>query len=101
VAPSVMNMTCIPNPSEDDARFIFQEWDRRARTRDTPGLLELYTDDAVLESPLVPRIRAAPEGDQVDIAEVMDLRGPRIAVHRIYWGWFGTEMLIANAVGNT
>jgi hypothetical protein len=92
-----MNMTCIPNPSEDDARFIFQEWDRRARTRDTPGLLELYTDDAVLESPLVPRIRAAPEGDQVDIAEVMDLRGPQIAVHRIYWGWFGTEMLIAGA----
>jgi hypothetical protein len=41
---------------------------------------------------------AAPDGEQVDIAEVMQLDGPRIAVHRIYWGWFGTEMLIANAV---
>lgn len=133
---------------EHDARFIFAEWDRRARGRDVPGLLELYTDDATLESPLVPRIlgpasgvltgqdaigdflsegtrrrpntlvrwhrsgqylwdgrtlsweylRATPDGDQVDIAEFMELRGPRIAAQRIYWGWFGTEMLIASAL---
>jgi len=24
----------------------------------------------------------------------MDLRGPQIAHHRIYWGWFGTPLLI-------
>jgi len=31
--------------------------------------------------------RAHPDGgDQVDLAEVMDLRGPQIAHHRIYWG---------------
>jgi len=133
------------------ARFIFDEWDLRARTLDVPGLLDLYTDDAVLESPLVPRIlgrpggvlrgkaelehffteggrrrpnelvrwrrtgtylwdgrilsweyqRAAPDGDQVDIAEVMELAGGRIAAHRIYWGWFGTEMLIGNALKHT
>jgi len=40
-------------------------------------------------------LRAHPDGgDQVDLAEVMDLRGPQIAHHRIYWGWFGTPLLI-------
>lgn len=42
--------------------------------------------------------RAVPDGDQVDIAEVMELAGRHIVAHRIYRGWFGTEMLIANAV---
>jgi hypothetical protein len=28
----------------------------------------------------------------------MELTDGRIAAHRIYWGWFGTEMLINNAV---
>ncbi len=43
--------------------------------------------------------RAHPDGgDQVDLAEVMDLRGPQIAHHRIYWGWFGTPLLIGVAV---
>ncbi len=40
-------------------------------------------------------LRAHPDGgDQVDLAEVMDLRGPQIAHHRIYWGWFGTPLPI-------
>lgn len=38
--------------------------------------------------------RHTPTGDQVDLAEVMDLRGPQIAHHRIYWGWFGTPLLM-------
>ncbi len=39
--------------------------------------------------------RSHPDGgDQVDLAEVMDLRGPQIARHRIYWGWFGTPLLV-------
>ena len=134
--------------TDDEARFVFDEWDRRARTSDVAGLMDLYYDDAILESPLVPRIlkrasgtlvgreaigrflaegtrrrpnplvrwhrsgtylwdgttlsweylRATPEGDQVDIAEFMQLRGPKITVQRIYWGWFGTELLIANAI---
>jgi hypothetical protein len=129
------------------AEFIFHEWDRRARSRDVAGLVDLYAEHAVLESPLVPRIlgqpsgvlrgkdelarffegggrrrpnelvrwhrsgsylwdghtlsweyqRMTPEGDQVDIAEVMDVADGRITAHRIYWGWFGTEMLIASA----
>lgn len=40
-------------------------------------------------------LRAHPDGgDQVDLAEVMDVQGFRIAHHRIYWGWFGTPLLI-------
>lgn len=58
----VRSMPRTASASEDDARFIFEQWDRRARTRDTPGLLELYTDDAVLETPLAPRILHQPSG---------------------------------------
>jgi len=137
-----------PHAGREQAQFIFDEWDRRARTVDVTGLLDLYRDDTTLGSPLVPRIldrssgvlrgkselsqffteggrrrpnqfvrwhrsgsflwdghtlsweylRATPEGDQVDISEVMELTDGRIAAHRIYWGWFGTEMLISNAV---
>ena len=138
------------DPTRAVAELVYREWDRRARAGDADGLVELYTDDATLESPLVPRIleqpagvlrgsdqlrrffteggrrrpnplvrwyrdggflwdgttlaweypRDAPDGDQVDIAEIMVLADGRIAAHRIYWGWYGTEMLIANAVGN-
>jgi hypothetical protein len=37
--------------------------------------------------------RQAPEWEQVDLVEVMELTGPRIAGHRIYWGWYGTPLL--------
>lgn len=37
--------------------------------------------------------RAAPDGDQVDIAEFMELAAGKIRRHRIYWGWFGLRML--------
>jgi hypothetical protein len=143
-------MTTTDN-SRKQAQFVFDEWDRRARALDVAGLLDLYSDDAVLESPLVPRLldrrsgtlhgkaelhhffteggrrrpnglvrwhrsgdflwdghilsweylRSTPEGDQVDIAEVMGLVEGRITAHRIYWGWFGTEMLIRNALQHT
>ncbi|MBA3338386.1 MAG: nuclear transport factor 2 family protein [Geodermatophilaceae bacterium] len=122
---------------------MFTEWDRRTRSGDIDGLLELYTEDAIFESPLVPRIldqptgvlrghaqlrpflergtrgrphdlvrfwrtdryffdghtliweypRATPDGDQLDLVEVMDLSGPRIVHHRIYWGWAGAPLL--------
>ncbi len=37
--------------------------------------------------------RQMPDGEQVDIAEVMTIVGGKIAAHRIYWGWFGFAML--------
>ncbi|MBX7199534.1 MAG: nuclear transport factor 2 family protein [Rhodospirillaceae bacterium] len=43
--------------------------------------------------------RAAPDGEQVDILELMTLKDGKITAHRIYWGWFGTGLLIQNAVG--
>lgn len=54
-----------------------------------------YGDDQTLiwEYP-----RETPEGDQVDILEFMTLKDGKIAAHRIYWGWFGTGLLIRNAV---
>jgi len=135
----------IRTASDNDAAFVYHEWDARTRAHDIDGLLELYTSDAILETPLIARIldqqsgmltgreqirpffqrgtdsrpndlvrwyrtgryhfdgqtlmweypRAHPDGgDQVDLAEVMDLQGPQIAHHRIYWGWFGTPLLI-------
>jgi hypothetical protein len=37
--------------------------------------------------------RDTPEGDQVELVEVMDLDGGLIRHHRIYWGWFGVGMM--------
>ena len=39
-----------------DCARVYREWDERARALDTEGLLALYSQDAVLESPLVPAI---------------------------------------------
>lgn len=41
--------------------------------------------------------REAQDGDQVDIVEVMEIRDGKIQRHRIYWGWFGLNMLQASA----
>lgn len=37
--------------------------------------------------------RAAPEGEQMDFVEVMELKDGLIARHRVYWGWFGVDVL--------
>jgi steroid Delta-isomerase len=42
--------------------------------------------------------RQAPDGDQVDIVEVMEIADGLIQYHRIYWGWFGTQLLMRSAV---
>ena len=131
--------------------YIHREWHRAASTRDTPALMALYADDAILESPLVPAImdgardgvlrgkeeiaqfleagarsrtidlvrwhrsdtffsdgatliweypRVMPEGDQVEIVEVMEIAKRLIRYHRIYWGWKGC-LLIAPKLGQT
>ncbi|QII06242.1 nuclear transport factor 2 family protein [Rhodococcoides fascians A25f] len=138
--------------TQDQAEFVFIEWHDRIRRRDATALSALYTDDAVLESPLVCRVLDTPRGivagrdeldrflteitrrrpsedelpalyrtgtylfdgetliweyprttgggvDQLDLVEVMELDGPLIRCHRVYWGWCGTEHVIANAVG--
>ena len=132
-----------------DAARIFEQWHAFTVAKDVEGLVGLYAEDGVFESPLVPVIpeghasgvlrgrdqirrffgegvmrlsnpqvrwyrtgkyltdgqtliweypRETPDGDQVDILEVMELRGGFIAAHRVYWGCFGTGMLARNAL---
>ena len=128
-----------------DCARVFREWHELARALDTQGLLALYSEDAVLESPLVPAIlddkldgvlrghdefrrffvegvrrrpnelvrwyrtgewltdgrrllvweypRQAPDGDQVDLVEFMEIAGGLIAYHRVYWGWKGCRLI--------
>jgi steroid Delta-isomerase len=42
--------------------------------------------------------REAPDGDQVDTVEVLEIADGLIQRHRIYWGWFGTGLLVRSAV---
>lgn len=128
-----------------DCERIHREWHERATGLDSEGLLALYAEDAVLESPLVPVIlddkrdgtlhghgelrrffeegarrrpndlvrwhrtgewltdgrrllvweypRQAPDGDQVDLAEVMEIAAGLIRRHRVYWGWKGCTLI--------
>jgi steroid Delta-isomerase len=134
-----------------DCERIHREWNARAKACDTDGLLALYAQGAVLETPLVQAIldgrtsgtlrgraeirpffeegarrrpndlvrwyrtgewltdgkrllvweypRQAPDGDQVDLVEVMEVSDGLIQHHRVYWGWFGTALLTRSAVG--
>jgi len=38
--------------------------------------------------------RETPQGDQVDLVEVMDIANGLIAHHRVYWGWVGFKALV-------
>lgn len=77
---------------EEIKRFL----DEGARRRPNP-LVRWHRTDAwfslgdtlIWEYP-----RQTPDGDQVDILEVMNIRDREIRHHRIYWGWKGC-MLIA------
>jgi len=42
--------------------------------------------------------RQTPDGEQIDIIEVMDIEDGRISRHRIYWGWFGCRQLVDSAL---
>jgi ketosteroid isomerase-like protein len=39
--------------------------------------------------------RESPDGDQMDLVEVMEIRDGLIAHHRVYWGWVGVGMLLS------
>jgi hypothetical protein len=43
--------------------------------------------------------RQSPDGDQMDFAEVMEIRDGLIARHRVYWGWKGVGMLVRDEHG--
>src|SRR5882724_2447417 len=117
-----------------DAQRIYEQWHECAKNGNVEGLLNLYTPDAILETPLAMAIlddaksgtihgaqmrrffeegtrrrpnelvrwyrdgtffwnghslvweypRQTPQGDQVDILEVMDISEGKITHHRIY-----------------
>jgi hypothetical protein len=37
--------------------------------------------------------RVTPDGEQMDFVEVMELKDGLIQYHRVYWGWFGLNLL--------
>jgi ketosteroid isomerase-like protein len=37
--------------------------------------------------------RAAPDGDQMELVEVMEIRDGLIWRHRVYWGWYALNVL--------
>jgi hypothetical protein len=43
--------------------------------------------------------RQSPDGEQMDIVEVMEVRDGLIACHRVYWGWKSVGMLIRDEHG--
>ena len=136
----------------ENAKFIYEQWIERAKSRDVDALLELYSQDAVFESPLVMAIlddkkdgilrgkaeirrfleagtkkrpnelvkwyrngkfltdgsllvweypRQTPDGEQIDILELMELKGRSIVYHRIYWGFKGCMQIAGSLVKNS
>jgi len=133
---------------KSDAKIlhIYERWHETVVGRDLDGLMMLYADDAILETPLILATlrdktegilkgksairpffeagfrklrndlgrwyrtgtffsngrqltweypRATPQGDQVDLVEVMDIASGLIAHHRVYWGWVGFNTLMS------
>lgn len=40
----------------NELETIYEQWHNYAKGRDVPALIELYSEDAVFESPLIPAI---------------------------------------------
>lgn len=128
---------------------VYEQWHEAVVRRDLDGVIALYDDEALFESPLVWAMmkehdsgilrgkadisaffatgfqtpsnglgrwyrtgtffsngrqltweypRQTPDGDQIDLVEVMDLSGDRIVHHRVYWGWIGFRTLAAVSI---
>lgn len=130
---------------EQAAERIYHAWDSAWAANDIKAFLALYTDDAIIESPLVTHLlgteqgicrgkselrklieiaiprkpaarqyyrpkcftdgktimweypRQTPNGEQMDFVEVLELREGLIAYHRVYWGWYGVNILKKDA----
>jgi len=131
--------------TDAQTRHIYDRWHETVVGRDLDGLMALYAEDAILETPLIlvtltdrtrgilkgtseirpffeaglrklgnelnrwhrtglffsngrqltwEYPRETPQGDQVDLVEVMDVANGLIAHHRVYWGWAGFQTLV-------
>ena len=132
--------------SDVQIRHIYDQWHETIVRRDIDGLMALYAEDAILETPAIlvtlpertqgilrgkselrpffeegfrklgnkltrwyrtgiffsngrqltwEYPRETPQGDQVDLVEVMDVADGLISHHRVYWGWVGFQTLVA------
>ena len=131
--------------TDDAIRHIYEQWHATIVKRDLDGLMALYAEDAVLETPSILATmtdrtvgilkgkaeirsffdaalrklekdfggwyrtttffsngrqltweypRETPDGDQIDLIEMMDISNGLIARHRVYWGWVGFKALV-------
>jgi steroid Delta-isomerase len=132
--------------TDAEIHHVYERWHETILSHDLDGLMALYAEDAVLETPLIlatlkdksegvlrgnAEIRSffeaglrklqndlgrwyrtgtffsngrqltweyprdTPQGDQVDLVEVMDIANGLIVHHRVYWGWVGFRALVA------
>jgi steroid Delta-isomerase len=140
-------MSDLASDSTDaQVRYIHDRWQTTIVQKDVDGLIALYAEDAIFETPAIlvtltnhPQgilrgrreirpffeagfrklgselsrwyrtglffsngrqliweyPRETPQGDQVDLVEVMDVANGLIAHHRVYWGWVGFQTLVA------
>lgn len=132
------------NSLEANAKKVYETWNSAWSNNDIDGLLALYAENAIIESPLIPYLlekeqgvctdkaefrkllmiavnrkptnrhyyrknyftdgktllweypRVTPDGEQMDFMEVMELQDGLITHHRVYWGWFGVDILKKN-----
>jgi predicted SnoaL-like aldol condensation-catalyzing enzyme len=38
--------------------------------------------------------RSAPDGDQMELVEIMEIEGGLIRRHRVYWGWYALKVQV-------
>ncbi len=129
------------NKLEKIVEDIHIAWDEALSKNDVEALLALYSNNAIIESPLIPHLlktdrgvcegkeelrklllivaerkptkrqyykknyftdgktvmweypRQSPTGEQMDFIEVMEIENGLIQRHRVYWGWFGFNVL--------
>lgn len=58
-----MPRNVIATASDDDAKFVFDEWHRATTSRDVDALIALYADRAVMETPMAALLLGRPWGD--------------------------------------
>ncbi|HEX7297668.1 MAG TPA: nuclear transport factor 2 family protein [Solirubrobacteraceae bacterium] len=82
----------------DIREFLIEITRRRPQGNELPSLYRdgTYFFDGRMLIWEYPRL--TPQGSQLDLVEVMELDGSQIRNHRVYWGWYGTEHLLRNAV---
>ena len=136
----------IQTATPEEAQFVYDEWHRIVHEKDVEALLDLYTEDAIMETYMAMILlkqdtgilngkaeirkfleanfarrdnvlsmsqvkfyrkgyqfdghtlqweywRDTPDGDSYENGEFLDLAGPKISWHRIYFGWYGLSGL--------